>query len=54
MTQARSLLVPANAHGIYHWISRCVRRAWLCGRDPLSGEGNRDEWNRDTQQPAGF
>ncbi|GMU45194.1 MAG: hypothetical protein AMXMBFR25_31800 [Lysobacterales bacterium] len=37
MTQARSLLVPANAHGVYHCVSRRVRRAWLCGRDPLTG-----------------
>ena len=46
MTQARSLLVPANAHGIYHCISRCVRRAWLCGRDPLSGADHehRRQW----------
>ncbi len=49
MTQARSLLVPANAHGIYHCISRCVRRAWLCGRDPLSGvdHEHRRQWIED-------
>ena len=49
MTQARSLLVPANAHGIYHCISRCVRRAWLCGRDPLSGvdHEHRRQWVED-------
>ena len=49
MTQARSLLVPANAHGIYHCISRCVRRAWLCGRDPLSGADHehRRQWVED-------
>jgi len=46
MTQARSLLVPAGAHGIYHCISRCVRRAWLCGRDPLTGNDHehRRQW----------
>ena len=49
MTQARSLLAPANAHGIYHCISRCVRRAWLCGRDPLSGADHehRRQWVED-------
>jgi hypothetical protein len=49
MTQARSLLVPGNAHGIYHCISRCVRRAWLCGRDPLSGADHehRRQWVED-------
>ena len=49
MTQARSLLVPANAHGIYHCVSRCVRRAWLCGRDPLTGADHehRRQWVED-------
>jgi hypothetical protein len=49
MTQARSLLVPAYAHGIYHCISRCVRRAWLCGRDPVSGvdHAHRRPWVED-------
>ena len=37
MMQARSRLVPINAHGIYHCVSRCVRRAWLCARDPFTG-----------------
>lgn len=37
MTSARSLLVDPNAPGFYHCISRCVRRAWLCGVDPYSG-----------------
>ena len=57
MTQARSLLVPANAHGIYHCISRCVRRAWLCGRDPLSGadDEHRRQWVEDRlEQLAGI
>ena len=49
MTQARSLLVPANAHGVYHCVSRCVRRAWLCGRDPLTGvdHEHRRQWVED-------
>ena len=37
MTTARSLLVDPNTPGFYHCISRCVRRAWLCGVDPYSG-----------------
>ena len=49
MTQARSLLAPANAHGIYHCISRCVRRAWLCGIDDYSGKSyeHRRQWVED-------
>ena len=37
MTQARALLVPPRQAGHYHCVTRCVRRAWLCGRDPLTG-----------------
>jgi hypothetical protein len=36
-TYPRKLLVPAGFEGAVHVQSRCVRRAWLCGRDPLSG-----------------
>jgi len=37
MTQARALLVPARQAGHYRCVTRCVRRAWLCGHDPLTG-----------------
>ena len=46
LTQARSSLVPAGFDGYYHCVTRCVRRAWLCGFDPLSGKNfdHRRDW----------
>ena len=46
MTTARSLLVDPDTPGFYHCISRCVRRAWLCGIDPYNGKSyeHRREW----------
>ena len=38
MTQARAHTVSADQHGMYHCVTRCVRRAWLCGVDPLTGQ----------------
>jgi REP element-mobilizing transposase RayT len=37
MTTARALLVSNHRSGHYHCVSRCVRRAWLCGIDAYSG-----------------
>ncbi len=36
MAIARSRLLNDDLEGTYHCISRCVRRAYLCGVDPLS------------------
>ena len=46
---ARNLLIPNGADCLVHTISRCVRRAWLCGEDPYSGRNfdHRREWVRD-------
>ena len=46
MAQAREQLIPPNTSGYFHCISRCVRRAWLCGLDPLSGKSyeHRRDW----------
>ncbi|NBB81148.1 MAG: transposase, partial [Verrucomicrobia bacterium] len=38
MTYPRSQLVSDEDPGFYHCVSRCVRRAFLCGRDALSGK----------------
>mgnify|MGYP001224293304 FL=1 len=49
MTYARSILVPPGSAGTYHCVSRCVRRAWLCGEDRESGRSyeHRRQWVED-------
>jgi REP element-mobilizing transposase RayT len=37
MAYPRTMTVAPDEAGFYHCISRCLRRAWLCGDDPLSG-----------------
>jgi hypothetical protein len=46
MTYARAHLVNAENDGFYHCISRGVRRAWLCGSDPYTGQNfdHRRQW----------
>ena len=52
MTQARKVVVVADEVGVYHCISRCVRRAFLCGEDVYSGRNyaHRRAWVRDRVQ----
>lgn len=49
MTYLRTDLVDEVNGGVYHCISRCVRRAWLCGEDPLTGRSfeHRRQWVED-------
>jgi hypothetical protein len=46
MTSARSPIVDPDPPGFYHCISRCVRRAWLCGVEPCNGTSyeHRRKW----------
>ncbi len=44
----RGEIVQDGEVGVYHCWSRCVRRAFLCGNDPVTGKdfGYRRDWIR--------
>lgn len=46
MAQPRSQLVPTDERCAFHCVQRCVRRAWLCGRDEYTGTSyeHRKRW----------
>ena len=46
MTRPRSTLIDLNATPYYHCIARCVRRAFLCGDDRVTGQNfdHRKQW----------
>lgn len=46
MTTARSALITPGSAGTFHCVQRCVRRAFLCGRDRYTGQSfeHRKDW----------
>ena len=49
MAYPRSQLVSDDEPGFFHCVSRCVRRAFLCGRDDAAGKDyeHRRQWIED-------
>ncbi|MFK0570392.1 transposase [Endozoicomonas sp.] len=52
MTSPRRNLIDTTSTRYYHCVARCVRRAWLCGQDHLSGNNyeHRRQWVIDRLQ----
>lgn len=48
----RGEIVRDGEVGVYHCWSRCVRRAFLCGNDPVTGKdfGYRRDWIRQFEE----
>ena len=49
MTRPRKELISVQDTPYYHVVSRCVRRAYLCGEDHVSGKNyeHRRQWIED-------
>jgi len=52
MSYPRSQLVPPDEPGNFHVVTRCVRRAFLCGTDQFTGRSfeHRRQWIEDRIQ----
>ncbi|MFT4929682.1 MAG: putative transposase [Phenylobacterium sp.] len=46
MAKPRKSIIDLSATSYYHCISRCVRRAFLCGEDEVTGQNfeHRRQW----------
>jgi len=46
MTFARHCSIDLESTPYYHMVSRCVRRSFLCGEDPVTGKNfdHRKQW----------
>ena len=55
MTTARKSLVSLQETPYYHCVARCVRRAWLCGKDEYAGKdySHRKVWVKDRLKELG-
>ena len=49
MPKPRKSIINTSVTPFYHCISRCVRRSYLCGQDPVTGESyeHRRQWVQD-------
>jgi hypothetical protein len=53
MTRPRSSLISLADTPWYHVVNRCVRRAFLCGADGVTGQNFDKEAKGDTQDKKG-
>ena len=52
LARPREEVIRPEEVGVYHCWSRCVRRAFLCGQDRLTGQDfeYRRDWIRDFEE----